>query len=607
MLRKEDCLKAIKAFRAKHGLDASDENIVATVHLMNSHSLDVHAALDQSSRASNDNGIDAWQYDDATGELFVYQSKFGESKALVVRGLVDLNRARLWLEKVIIDGAVDSVPSDNNCLFNLYRTVSGCRATLKKLHFILISLFDENEIEDSREFRDLESETMRSRLNSAMQGRNGKIRLEIVAYNLEPCLPRGPKVYPIERIPNARIDLRKSAHLDLAYVTLHSLTELYRKRGDVLFDKNVRLSLMATKEARNRLVNPMTATLERITSGKESPSLFPFYHVGVTVAATASTADIDSILNLEGPSIVNGCQTIVIANEFLKRLEKQNNSDAIGRFKEIRVIAKVVVGTTNDEIRDITNSNNRQNPIENWQLFSNEPIHVEIEAALKESGVFYERQKGKFDTTMKNADNAKYYFGTNGTYIKVVDLGQLVALANELFQWAAKPSEIFLNKENHDKVFLRAIAKYPIDAIFGSNLFKAMKRGLDNYIQKPTYINSNAPLIFRRPIIRVHVYWLALLHFYQADARRSACTDFSTALTKIAHPRLVDEVECFYQKIIARIKSWYTDESKELTVEVSSRKMEDFFRGLALEVGVDREGIVPFSPNTLNWSEIHGD
>jgi hypothetical protein len=51
MIRKEDCQKVIRTFRAKHGIDATDENVIATVHLMNAHGLDVHAALDQSSRS----------------------------------------------------------------------------------------------------------------------------------------------------------------------------------------------------------------------------------------------------------------------------------------------------------------------------------------------------------------------------------------------------------------------------------------------------------------------------------------------------------------------------------------------------------------------------
>ena len=394
---------------------------------------------------------------------------------------------------------------------------------------------------------------------------------------------------------------RKNAHLDLAYVTLHSLVELYRRRGDVLFDKNVRLSLMATKEARDRLVNPMIETLQSIARGKVSPNIFPFYHIGVTLAASSSAADNEAALNLEAPSIINGCQTVMIANEYLKRLEKAKDAEAVERFREIKVIAKVVVGTTNDELKEITNSNNRQNPIDNWQLFSNEPVHIEIEAALKDRGVFYERQKGKFDSVLKSTDNAQHYFATKGTYIKVMDLAQVIALSRRHLQWAAKPSEIFLNKDNHDKIFDKSIPGYPNDAIFITNVFKALKRGLNKYLELPTHANSNAPVIFKKPMLRSYVYYMGILDFYQNDNRRSARADFSTSLTKIASSRLVDDAQTFYQKLVTKVKNWYTEESKNLSIDVSTKKMDAFFTVLTTEIGIDEEGPTPFTARALDW------
>src|ERR1035438_2405650 len=71
VLTKDDCLQVIKKFRAKYALDASDENVIATIHLMNTHGIDIHAALDQSSRSSNDNGIDAWYFDELGRALFI--------------------------------------------------------------------------------------------------------------------------------------------------------------------------------------------------------------------------------------------------------------------------------------------------------------------------------------------------------------------------------------------------------------------------------------------------------------------------------------------------------------------------------------------------------
>lgn len=605
MLKKEICLQAIKSFRSKHGLDMADENVIASIHLMNTRGIDVHAALDQSSRSGNDSGIDAWHYDEVNRRLFIYQSKISESKVQALRGFEDLDRGRKWVEQVIIDGTVDAVPSDNHCLFNIYTRLAAVRDTVKSVHFGLISLFDQGELEDSAEYRDFERDLVKSRLNSfIVNDHSGSLAVSATQYNLEHRVPESVKTYPIPKIPESRITLRKNAHLDLAYVTLYSLVELYRQRGDILFDKNVRLSLAKNKESRDRLVHPMEATLSLITSGKLSPSIFPFYHTGVTIAASSLSADDDTgALNLEGPSIINGCQTITITNEFLKGLERQKNDAGISLFKQIKVVTKVVVGTTAEELKEITNSNNRQNPIENWQLFSNESIHIEIEAALKDLGVFYERQKGKFDSVMKSTENAKHYHNTNGTYIPIVELAQIIALSRQNLQWAAKPSEIFLNKEKHDKMFDREIPRYVRDAVFLWNLYKAMKRGLNKYLELPVHANSNAPLIFKKPIVRAHVFYLALLYFYQHSNKRSARADFSVSLCKKANPRLVDDLQGFYQKIVTKIKTWYTAESKDLSIDVGNKKMESFFGNLATELGIDVEGNIPFSQTSIDWSE----
>lgn len=605
MLRKDDCVAVIKSFRARHGLDASDENVIATVHLMNAHGLDANAALDQSSRSGGDRGVDAWHYDEAGRELFVYQSKLTESRPGALRGFSDLEAAAGWVGGVVVDGAVDSVPSDNHCLFGLYTRLSHVRDSLKVIRFVLLSPFERMELEDSSEYQQFEQSLVGTALNVGVRARpGGRLVVDAEPYNLEGGVPAAVKMYAVDKIPEARIGLRRNAHLDLAYVSLHSLVELYRQRGDVLFDKNVRLSLAGTKEARERLVNPMENTLDQITSGRLSPSIFPFYHIGVTISASSIADEDTTLLNLAAPSIINGCQTITIASEYLRRLERRADADALERFRQIKVVAKVVVGTTGEELKEITNSNNRQNPIENWQLFSNEPIHVEIEAALKDVGVFYERQKGKFDSVMKIADNARHYPATRGTYVKVMDLGQFVALSRKNLQWAAKPSEIFLNKENHDRIFDRTVPRYPRDIILTANLLKAVRRGLNRYLELPTHANGHAPLIFKKPIVRAHAYYLALLYFYQRDNKRWVRAEFSRSLNKIASPRLVEESQPFYQKVVTRVKNWYLEASKGLAGEVSKKSMDRFFDEVATELGIDSDGgRVPFTPRSLDGVE----
>ena len=75
MLSREQVVKKVQDFKVKHGvLDEQDENVVATLHLMNRHGLDLHAAQDQTSRGGNDHGIDAWHYDAESATLTLYRA-----------------------------------------------------------------------------------------------------------------------------------------------------------------------------------------------------------------------------------------------------------------------------------------------------------------------------------------------------------------------------------------------------------------------------------------------------------------------------------------------------------------------------------------------------
>jgi len=369
----------------------------------------------------------------------------------------------------------------------------------------------------------------------------------------------------------------------------------------LLFHKNVRLSLLDYKDAKNRVVSPMVETMDSICSGKQSANIFPFYHVGITLAATVNEGEQPDLLALESPFVINGCQTITIADAYLKEIEKKKSIEKIKKFKEINVIAKIVIGTTDDELREITNCNNRQNPIENWQLFSNDPIHIEIEDSLKELGVFYERQKGKFNSLMKQTDYARLYNNTNGTFIKVTDLGQMVCLCRNKFQWAAKPSEIFVKRKNHDLVFLNNLPKYPRDMVLITNLYKSAKRALDKYLDKPAYHPEEIWTIFRKPIVRVHIYQIAILYYYQ---KKVDGLGYAESPLKIASPKLVEIFEKFYQKIIAKTKRYYLEETKN-SKDVSSKKLSEFFNGLCIEVGIDNnEGVIPFTDYGIDWESF---
>jgi hypothetical protein len=612
MIKKEVCLKKIREFKIKHSIDASDENVISTIHLMNENGLEQNAAKDQSSRSANDNGIDAWFYNDKTNELYIYQSKLSESKGLVLNGLNDLYRSSEWLEKIIIDGSLEKIPVDNHMLYGLYSKLSQVKELLKNIVFVLLSVFDDNELEDDSAVENFYEKMSKTRLNKYISDvLNGKIQIVLQQYSLNTTIPNKIKRYEINTLENSRIALRSESFLQLSYVSLISLIELYRQRGDVLFDKNVRLSLINTKEIKGRLLHPLFDTLDAICNGTLSPAIFPFYHIGVTISAIRGDEGKNLLFTLESPSVINGCQTITLSHEYLKKIENEKDEDEkkikLQRFKQIQVIAKVVIGVSEEELKEITNANNRQNPIENWQLFSNDSIHVAIETSLKERGIFYERQKGKFDAVMKVVDNVRNYPNTNGTYIKVEQLAQIIALARRELQYAAKVSLVFEQKKNHDLIFDAKIDRYPKDMVFCFNTLKSLTRGLSNYLKLPTHAENNyTQLIFVKPIVKIHLFHLGLIYYYQGKNNGTIRFDFSKSLSKIANTTFVQDTEqFFYPKIITKIKNWYLEESNKLDVEVSQKKMDSFFKDLFLELKLDYAAHMPFTDSSLQYEGFY--
>jgi hypothetical protein len=594
---KQTQLKTIKDFKVRFALDATEENVVTTIHLMNTHLIDKDTALDQSSLGSSDYGIDGWYYDSRTNELFIYQSKLTDSKGLALRGLKDLTTALSYLEKIIVQKEVGKIPT-NKSIYNLYIELSKNVDNLKKISFILISPLNPNDLLDAPEVNEAETAIRSSDLYKMLHEKGGRISLDIQEYNFEKSIAPSNKIYTIEKLHDSVIKLRDKCSLQITFIPIYNLVQLYRQRGDILFHKNVRLSLYNYKDAKNRVVTPMEATLDQICKGQLNPNIFPFYHVGITISATTnSSPEGANDISLETPYVINGCQTITIADHFLRELENKKNFEAIEKFKEINVLAKVVIGTTDEELKEITNCNNRQNPIENWQLFSNDPIHIEIENSLLDLGIFYERQKGKFNALMHKLDIAKNYSKTNQTFVDVETVGQLIALAKGNYQWTAKPSEIYINKQNHDSIFTTDIPNYGKDIVFCFNLFKAAKRGLKKYLELQVHNNEVTWNIFNKPIVKAYVYRTALLYYYQKGNHDRKYADW---LYKIASTTLVDEFEKIYSKFISKTKKFYLTEKAS---DVSSKKLTKFFNNLFIELGIDTdEGVMPFTTRTIDWN-----
>lgn len=597
MLSRDQVIARVRDFKAKHGVvEEQDENVVTTLHLMNTHKLDLHAAQDHTSRGANDHGIDGWYFDRGKSELNLYQSKLTGSKALALKGLDDLVRACEWLGKVLATGEVET-RATNGGIYNLQRCLAEYRESIRTVRCVLLSPFDANEMDDEELLKFTRTDLGKSHLYKLLSERGGSIDMLTEAYCFSGSSVVPPSTYTVSVKDGTALTIADRVRLDVALVSLRSLVELFRTRGTLIFEKNVRLFLN-TKDSKARLEHPMEQTLDQICAGQLSPNHFTFFHVGVTLSAHDSTKT-SGDLSLDLPYIINGCQTVNIASRFLSKLEKSKEVEKIRLFDEIQVVAKIITRASNDQLRDIANCNNRQNPIETWQLFSNDPVHGRIELELREIGVFYERQKGRFDAEIKSLRTLNTYGNTNNTFVTVVELGQVVCLCRQQLQLAAKPSEIFSHKDKHDAVFDGLVEGHPNDIVWAFNAHKAVKRGLANYLAAPSLDNEQTHQIFRKPIVKQSMHYLAMLHLYQK--KRALSANFATKLNQKAAPTLVDEAQAFYKGTVKKTKEFYLTQSKSLSVEVSWKKLKAHVDNLALQLGLDVDGPMPFSNGRIEW------
>ena len=223
---KQTQLKTIKDFKVRFALDATEENVVTTIHLMNTHLIDKDTALDQSSLGSSDYGIDGWYYDNKTNELFIYQSKLTDSKCLALRGLKDLTMALGYLEKIIVHKEVGKIPT-NKSIYNLYIELSKNVDNLKKISFVLISPLNENDLLDAPEYNEAETAIRESELYKMLYERGGRISLAIQEYNFEKSIAPSNKKYTINKLDNSVIRLRNNSFLEITFIPIYNLVQLY--------------------------------------------------------------------------------------------------------------------------------------------------------------------------------------------------------------------------------------------------------------------------------------------------------------------------------------------------------------------------------------------
>lgn len=366
------------------------------VYLEQEFGVERERAIAQIAFGGNDYGIDGFHFDSEKRNLYLFQFKYSDSHAQFKQSFNRLIEA--GMERIFRAGNQDQ--HQNQLLLQLKSCLAENEAVIDRvcIHFVFTG--DPAEAERSKVLdnlrEDLENKkylidqrfgrsvTMVIEFRSA---RTHKVGLTI--YN--------PKThtYPIQLDETVTRLGPNGETMTIGFMRLMDLHAMYQEMGQRFFERNIRAAL-PENEAVNRSVQ---RSLKRIVvDGKEDARVFAFNHNGVTLFAEVLSTT-DGQFEITEPRLLNGAQTVTTFARFLKGNESNNAlMERRDMLEHIHVVCRIITDAAPEFVTTVTINNNRQNPVDPWNLHANDMIQLELQDKFRDDlGIYYERQERAFE------------------------------------------------------------------------------------------------------------------------------------------------------------------------------------------------------------------
>lgn len=354
----------------------------------------VDAIAGQVCFGSNDYGIDAYYIDREARNLYLYQFKWSENHNLFKESLERL--AADGIERIFGNAQAD--PNQNEVLNTLRAELHEYRSLIDRVlvHFVFKGELEATENSEGLANR-RETLESKSHLLHAFFGRDDvELTVEFITDRRQPPALRPAESHPINFTEGAALSSADSAHvMHVGFVPLMDLVRIYRSLRERCLDRNIRSGLSPDNPPNRKI---REALGEIVLKQSIPPDVFAFNHNGVTLAAE-KIEFVDGRAILHVPRLLNGAQTITSVAKFV--LDHDGHPALKGggtTLESIKVLAKIVVADPSSEfVTNVTICNNRQNPVDAWNLRANDRIQCDLHDRLKEQvSVFYSRQENAF-------------------------------------------------------------------------------------------------------------------------------------------------------------------------------------------------------------------
>ena len=460
-MRPEEVRLLVEEFRQRTAYGNGAEDCYPPWYLQQQYQLSDSQAIQQSADIEPRNydfGVDAFHLYGGTPltHLLLVQAKYSETTNLISNGFHELEKSLPEVKK-ILEGTGTDVPQQNKVLVNLRASVNQLDHSVREklqLDLRVIHLNSQDTLVIGEKTRDARSR-LREAVERLLPDRVSMIR-EVGPPDMGPrqetTAPASGITLTVEKLQDYTADSESKMYLGLG--RLSELVELYNKRRDALFAKNVRYYLQSKKNVEKGPAGKMRETLKQIcVENKLAPELFAFYHNGVTVTGRSAEPAASGIYVSE-PYVLNGCQTIKNAFFFRNDPYLRDRIDQES-WNKIMVPLRIVATANEELIRMVTINNNRQNAISYASLRSNEPVQIGLEQRFRAKGIFYERQEGAF-TNLESGNPERFgeeYPNTNNRYVGIVNLARSIAAAMGEVGWAEHPGDLFESDPAYTRCF----------------------------------------------------------------------------------------------------------------------------------------------------------
>jgi hypothetical protein len=407
-------------------------------------------ARNQIAFGGNDYGLDGFHFDVERRNLYLFQFKNSDSCLQFKGSLQRLIEG--GMERIFISTNKDD--SKNQLLLQLRSCMVENRAVIDQVCFHFVFTGDPAEAERSQVLDKLREdlENKKHFLDEFFFERAVTLVVEFrsaAGRTGGPGSTRGTHVYDASFSDLIALPGPAGELMHIGFIRLFDLHRIYSDMGRRFFERNIRYGL-GEGEAVNRAIS---RALKMIVLDKtNAPEVFSFNHNGITMFAE-KLEPLNGTFRLTEPRLLNGAQTVTTLEEFLSK-NKENSKLEGGRqvLESLKVLCRIITSASQEFVTGVTINNNRQNPIEPWNLRANDLLQLELEDKFRsELRIYYERQEKAFEQL--NYDELEEFGITEMKAIQMVKLAQTFLITDGAIDRVTRMRQVFEEDRYYEQVF----------------------------------------------------------------------------------------------------------------------------------------------------------